>query len=112
MVIRLDVVVEQVVDSKTYFKFLVLEEFSANEQIAEVEIVIVSSFGISEVLEYERSGKCKSLGENPFQFSLGMMGDIVVGHLAELAAIVVHCIARNIIDSEVQLFADVAVESS
>ena len=109
MVIRLDVVVEQVVDSKTYFKFLVLEEFSTNEQIAEVEIVIVSSFGISEVLEYERSGKCKSLGENPFQFSLGMMGDIVVGHLAELAAIVICRITGVVSYSEVNILADVTV---
>ena len=101
MVVRLDIVVEQVVDTKAYLKFPVLEEFSAYEQVAEVEIVIVSSFCVSEVLEYESSCKCESPGEHPFQFCLGMVADIVVGHLTELAAIVVHRIARNIIDSEV-----------
>ena len=101
MVIRLDVVVEQVVDSKTYFKFLVLEEFSANEQIAEVELIVISSLSIFEILEYEGSSECVPLKEHPLEFCRCVVHDEVVGHLAEFAAIVIQCVSGKILDSEV-----------
>ena len=109
MAIRFGVIVEQVVHTHADLKLLALEETSSDKKVAEVEEIVISSLCTFEILEYKGSCECIPLKEHPLDFCRGMVHDKVVGHLAEFTAIVIQCISCKILDSEVNLFADVAV---